>query len=215
VVQLTRSGMNISASPEDLQRLRTHFDRHHCIRLPALLDADVLGLVQNQVERAEFAGKTHQNIGVELCMRTNAALTLLYFLSNDRRFFRLVQELTGCDRIGAFIGRVYRMVPGSGHYDSWHSDNVADRMIGMSVNLGSQAYTGGVFQLRKRDSTETLAEMPNTGAGDAILFRIAGHVEHRVTAVEGTVPKTAFAGWFVSEPDFLSLLSPEASAPVS
>ena len=64
----------------------------------------------------------------------------------------------------------------------------------------------GVFQLRECDSETMLMEVPNTSPGDAILFRIARHIQHRVTAVEGTVPKTAFAGWFVSEPNFLELL---------
>ena len=209
MVQLGRTRLNVSASADDLQRLRAHFDRHHCIRLPALLDTDMFGFIQSQMEHAEFADKTHQNIAVELCMRTNSALSLLYFLTNDRKFFELVQQLTGCDRIGCFLGRVYRMVPGAGHYDSWHSDADGHRMIGMSVNLSPHMYTGGVFQLRERRATEIVTEAVNTGAGDAILFRIADHVVHRVTGVEGTVPKTAFAGWFVSEPEFLSLLTPE------
>ena len=206
MVQLTRSGLNVSGSADDLYRLRAQFDRQHCIQLRGLLDADVFGFIQRQIDHAEFVDKTHENIGVELCMTDNAALNLLFFLSNDDRFFQLVRELTGCDRIGAFMGRVYRMVPGTGHYDSWHNDCVAHRMIGMSVNLSPQIYAGGVFQLRERRSQEILTEAPNTGPGDAILFRIADHVEHRVTSVDGAVPKTAFAGWFVSEPDFLSLL---------
>jgi hypothetical protein len=207
VVQLTRSGLTVSSSAEDLRRLRTQFDRQHCIQLPSLLEADVLGFIQQQIHQAGFFDKTHKNIGTELCMTANAGLNLLYFLSNDGRFFQLVRQLTGCDHIGAFTGRVYRMVPGTGHYDSWHSDCVAHRMIGMSVNLSLAIYTGGVFQLRARHSTEILTEAPNTGPGDAILFRIADHLEHQVTSVSGTIPKTAFAGWFVSAPDFLSLLS--------
>jgi hypothetical protein len=46
----------------------------------------------------------------------------------------------------------------------------------------------------------------NTGPGDALLFRIARHLTHRVTPVDGTADKTAFAGWFRSEPEFIALL---------
>jgi hypothetical protein len=207
VVQLSRTGPTVCSSEQDLQRLRADFDRHHCIRLPGLLDADSFRFVQRQFDAAVFADRTHDQIALELCMAENPALNLLNFLVNDGRFFRVVREVTGCGHIGAFIGRVYRMASGMGHYDSWHSDYIDHRMIGMSVNLSPQTYSGGVFQLRDRGSEAILTEAPNTGAGDAILFRIARHVEHRVTDVEGPVPKTAFAGWFVSEPDFFSLLS--------
>ena len=98
------------------------------------------------------------------------------------------------------MGRVYRMIPGSGHYDSWHSDMIGHRMIGMSINLSPEPYSGGVFQLRERDSEQILYEVANTGLGDAILFRLADHLQHRITDVDGTIPKTAFAGWFQSEP---------------
>jgi hypothetical protein len=73
------------------------------------------------------------------------------------------------------------------------------------VSIGS--YEGGLLQLREAGSKEILSEAANTGPGDAILFRIADHPEHRVTALKGTVPKTAFAGWFKSEPEFLSLMT--------
>jgi 2OG-Fe(II) oxygenase superfamily len=206
VLQLTRSGPALSWTEADLRRLRTQFDERHCIRLPSLIDADEFAYVQRQFDRAVFADKRHGNIGVEVCMQENPALNLLNFLTNDDRFFHLVEQLTGCGPIGTFVGRVYRMIPGSGHYDSWHSDFVEHRMIGMSLNLSDDEYSGGVFQLRPKESDAILIEAPNTGAGDAILFRIASDIVHRVTEVEGTVPKTAFAGWFVSEPKFLDLL---------
>jgi len=207
VLRLTRSGPALSWSDADLRRQRAEFDRRHCIRLPSLLGAADVAFVRRQIDAAVFADKVHGAIGVELCMVENPALNLLYFLVNDERLFGIVRELTGCPPIGAFIGRVYRMVPGSGHYDSWHSDAVDHRVIGMSVNLSDDVYAGGVFQLRRRDADDILTEAPNTGAGDAIVFRIAADIVHRITAVDGSVPKTAFAGWFVSEPSFLELLA--------
>jgi hypothetical protein len=207
VLQLTRSAPALTWTDADLRRLRLEFDARHCIHLPSLLDVDDVRFVRGQIDRGVFREKIHDSIGVEECLAQNAGLHLLNFLANDGRFFRLVQRLTGCDPIGAFIGRIYRMIPGAGHYDSWHTDCVAHRMVGMSVNLSAGVYAGGVFQLRPRGSTGIPVEAPNTGAGDAIMFRIDPHIEHRVTAVEGTVAKTAFAGWFVSEPRFFDLLA--------
>jgi 2OG-Fe(II) oxygenase superfamily len=215
MMQLTKSGPTVSGSADDVRRLRAEFERRHCIRLPSLLPPDGFDYVRRHIERGAFAEKIHGQIGVELCMAENAALSLLYFLTNDRRVFSLVRDLTGCSAIGGFVGRIYRMVPRTGHYDSWHTDSVAHRMIGLSVNLSTERYAGGVFQLRERGSETVLMEAPNTGAGDAILFRIADNIEHRVTPVEGTAPKTAFAGWFVSEPDFLKLLLSRSATALS
>jgi hypothetical protein len=207
VVQLTRSGQVVLPSKDDLDRLRTQFDGEHCVRLPGFLDTELLSFVQEQVERARFDVRVHPNISVELCLTDDVTLSLLYFLSNDPRLFHVVRQITGCGRIGCFLGRVYRMVPGAGHYDSWHTDAVGHRLIGMSVNLGAHIYDGGVFRLREAGSKKLLCEAVNTGAGDAIVFRIATHLQHCVTPLEGTMPKTAFAGWFQSEPEFLTLLT--------
>jgi hypothetical protein len=206
MVQLTRSGLTLS-SQQALESLRAQFDRQHCIRLPGFLDSNLLSFVRGRLEEAEFAERAHDDIGVELCLKHDTALDLLYFIANDQRLFGLVQQLTGCDRIGCFLGRIYRMAPGSGHYDSWHGDTINHRLIGMSVNLGARKYAGGLFQLRERRSPNIVCEVANTGSGDAILFRIASDLVHRVTSVEGTTPKTAFAGWFHSEPEFLSLFA--------
>jgi len=212
VVQLTRSGLVVSAAGEDLRELRAQFDRLHCFRLPAFLDADLLSFIQRRLERVEFAERVHDKVGLELCLTGDVTLALLYLVTNDSKLFDLVRQLTGCGRIGCLVGRIYRMIPGTAHYDSWHSDRIGHRMIGLSVNLSAKIFAGGAFQLRDSGSKEILYEIANTGPGDAILFRIADGLEHQITAMEGTVPKTAFAGWFKSEPEFLSLLTSGSSA---
>ena len=50
-----------------------------------------------------------------------------------------------------------------------------------------------------------LIQVANTGLGDAIIFRLRSDLEHLATDVEGTIEKTAFAGWFRSSPDFRSI----------
>src|SRR6202035_2809333 len=99
----------------------------------------------------------------------------------------------------------YRMRPELGHYDLWHNDVLDNRVIGMSLNLSPRGYSGGLFQLRARGSDRVLIDIANTGFGDGIIFRISSDLEHRVSAVEGAEPKTAFAGWFRNaQSDFFS-----------
>ena len=48
---------------------------------------------------------------------------------------------------------------------------------------------------------EPLWCVANTGAGDALLFALGRGLQHRIRPIAGTVPKTAFAGWFCRDAD--------------
>lgn len=205
-VQIARSRTVASGSPEDLERLREQFQRQHCVRLPALLEPELLRLIKRGIDHAEFSQARYEGVGVDSCMSENTTSGLLYFLANDRGLFEVVQRITGCGRIGCFTGRVYRVIPGCGHHLSWHDDMTRDRMIAMSINLGAEPYCGGVLQIREAESKRIVHEAANVGFGDGIIFRIAPWLEHRLTEVEGTIPRTSFAGWFRSGPDYESLL---------
>ena len=206
MVQLTRAGVTVSASAGDLDLLHSQFDRLHCILLPSLLDPGLLHGIQRQIDAATFNQKIHEGLSVELCLEDRIVSHLLYFLANDPQLFEFIQHITGCGRIGCFFGRVYRMMPGAQHYDSWHDDMIEHRMVGMSINLSTSIYSGGILQIRDRNSLHIVNEVANTGFGDGIIFRLSSQLQHRVTEVAGSAPKTAFAGWFQSEPDFYAVL---------
>ena len=124
----------------------------------------------------------------------------------------LVAQLTGCAAIGCYEGRVYRMLPGTGHYDSWHSDVGQDRLVAMSVNLGREPFDGGVLQIRRADSPDILAEVENRVVGDAVIFRVDPAYRHRVGPLRGSGSRTAYAGWFRAQPDYRVLLRERLSA---
>lgn len=205
MIQLTRRGA--VADDADLAVLRRTFAEQHCARLTGLLEPALTAGIQAQMARGRFQEFAHGSVATELRLDDGVCTGLLHFLVNDPRLIRLVESISGCREITAFAGRVYRRFPGGAHRDSWHGD-VADprRLIGMSVNLSAQAYQGGVFEIRDVDSQRPLAELPNVGIGDAILFRLSPALEHRVTDVVGDAPKTAFAGWFFTSLDFARVL---------
>lgn len=207
-LRLTRAGAVLSGSPEEVAALRDAFQVRHCVKLRTLLEPGLLRWTLDQLEAAQFRVMTHGNIGSELCMCKNVVSDMLHLLTNDSRFRHFIEEVTGCGHIGCFMGRVYRMTADAGHSDSWHSDIVPGetRMIGMSLNLSPDDYEGGIFELRTAADHCSLGRFPNQGLGDAIVFRLAPYLEHRVAAMQGHLPKTAFAGWFFSEPEFSALI---------
>ena len=136
---------------------------------------------------------------------------MLLLVANDERFRAMLQS-RDADRSATSMVASW-LVPGTAHHDSWHSDMDGNRMIAMSVNLTPKPYDGGVLQIRRSDSEEIVHEEPAPDPGDAVIFRLAEELRHRVTSVQGEVPRTAFAGWFKSSPTLLSVVGAGTGRP--
>jgi hypothetical protein len=219
MIQLTRSGLVFTDRGDEVITLRGDFDRQHGVRLRQLLAPDLLRLIQIQVGRSQFHERKYPEAGtpppVALSLAANSdAFTLLRFLVNNYQLFQVVRQIAGVGRIGSVEGDVYRMVPGLGHFDSWHDDLGGDRLLAMAINLSTETYRGGLLQIREAESRRIVYEVANTGFGDAVLFRIGPQLEHRVTAVEGTAARTVFAAWFLPEPDYRSWYQKELAAQI-
>jgi 2-oxoglutarate-Fe(II)-dependent oxygenase superfamily protein len=178
VVRLTRSGPVLSASDEELARLRARFEERHHLTLQGFLDPALLDMLRGKLAASGFA-RIDRDVGSEL-----------------------IPRLTGCPPVVCFTGRIYRRTPGESHVSNWHTDITEDeRMITLSINLSDGVYRGGTTLVREADTKRVVCELPNTGFGDAILFPIDPRFEHRIADVEGDTPKTALAGWFNSKYD--------------
>jgi hypothetical protein len=205
--------MSLGTSDE-LAALRGVFQRDYCVLLPGFFDADFTYEISRGIERATFYHREHGKIGSEGCMEANAALARLLFAVNDRRVFEAIDAITGCGSIGCFDGRVYRLGGSGSDRDSWHSDLGDNRLVALSVNVGTEPYLGGELQIRDARSRVIVNSVRNAAPGDAALFRISPDLEHQVTPVEGSSPRTAFAGWFKSRPSFRAVIEGGAwSAP--
>ena len=204
VITLTKHGPEITSDRGAFDELRDLYNSQSFVYLPNLIAPDLLERLARNVENCDFKPITY-GVGRELSASDPKTDALISLLLNNTELFDFVQMITNCGPIGSFFGRPYRYLPGEEHFDNWHDDLIQHRLVALSINLGKEPYEGGVLELR--DKTLKIVEtIPNPGFGDAILFRIAGHLEHRRTAVHGEIPKTAIAGWFRSEPKFLDLV---------
>jgi hypothetical protein len=132
-------------------------------------------------------------------MIENRGSALLHFLMHDPQMFSLVQTLTGCDPIGRFRGRTYRMLPDAGHADRWHNDLTPGRVAAVSINLSEQPFEDGAVEMRDAENGERISITPPLACGDAVMLRLRRGLEHRVRPVQGRNPKTAFAGFFYTD----------------
>ncbi len=203
-LHVSRARTRFLCSPEERAAVRQEFDRHHCLLLPQFLDSGLVDEAQPLIEGAESTEITH-DVGHEIEIKAPRAKALLELLVNDHVLFEAIDAVTGCGSIGSFAGRIYEMRSGGDHEFAWHTDVVHDRLIAMSVNLGSSPYAGGILEIADA-SKVLLHSVANTGTGDAVIFRVSPDLMHRVTPVEGSTPKRAFAGWFRSRPSYHEVL---------
>jgi hypothetical protein len=208
IVSVGKSGLIFAGPVIDLPALREQFDQEHYIRFSDFVESEILDFIQRQIDAGEFYQRVHEGIGSnkELCMAGNAGFGALLLMMNDEKLFQVIQAVAQCARIRCFEGRVYRVNAGQGHHDSWHNDVGEHRLVGMTINLGNETYSGGTLQIRERESRRIINEAPNLNAGDAVIFRLSDKLQHRITGVEGSASKTAFAGWFKAEPNFSIML---------
>lgn len=200
MLQLTQAGAVVRGDAEDIARMRGTFECQHVLRLPQFLPAVRLRYLQDALARAAFVARAKQDGIGEVCLsRAEPVWDHLLFMMNDPTLFHWIEQLTGCDPIGCFSGRVWRGVD-----LDWHDDWVQARMIGISVNLSTEVFSGGALRVREKASHTQICDVTNTGFGDAVLFRISEHLEHRVTPVEGTAHRTVLTGWFRREPSYLA-----------
>ncbi len=169
--------------------------------LRSLLSPELLEEAQRKVGSAQWQNGDDytDGTGTVLTSRDTSGANVLHFLLNNAEVLKRVAAVTGCGEITEFrFGAIYRMLPKDGHQLSWHDDlnDKENRQVGLSLNLSAEVFDGGAFQIREHLTKAAIAQVNNTGFGDALLFRVSRDLEHRVTAVAGAVPKTAFTGWF-------------------
>ena len=210
-IQITKSGTVFSGNNEDLECMQIEFDQNHCIKLPNLLEPTLLHFIQTKLKQDKFIEdkyKVGNDDAIGYRLGDESLVGSLHFLINDQILFQLIEQITGCKKIGCFTGRVYSKIPTYGQYDSWHDDLTDNRMIAMSINLSTGIYSGGILQILNTKTKQIVHEAANTGIGEGLIFHLAPYLEHRVTKVHGKVTRTVLTGWFRSKPIYKPIFKP-------
>jgi hypothetical protein len=198
---------NVKApSDTEIEGLRREFQQRKCVRLPNLIEESLLTQFLKKLKNTDFEPKTEGAPGDEFgrvlfVPNTQPALFLFQLLMNNPDLFHIIQRITGCPEIGNFFGRIHRSSPGPEHQIEWHGDNSDHRLVGLSVNLSDDTFSGGSFQIRDKKSELMLKEITNTQVGDAFLFGIDPNLQHRLLPVSAGGNRTVGVGWFRSLPN--------------
>ncbi len=203
LIQLTRRGVVIHPQPGRMEELQRQFAERHFVLLTDLIDPEILNVILDQIRAAQFVERDDAGIAHESWLPDTIAKETLMFMMNSPGFLRFVEEMTGRKPLSMPGGRIYRFAPTEEHHDNWHNDIIPgqDRVLAFSINLSQDLFDGGELVIRDSKSKKVVAEIANTRLGNAVIFRVDPALEHRVSAVRGEFPRTAFAGWFCNDAD--------------
>jgi 2OG-Fe(II) oxygenase superfamily len=210
-MQIDRFGFNLNQST--LTRAQEDFSRTECAFIPGLIEPALARRFAHDLDNEVWTPLAHQladetEFGSDLSVsQKSPTLHAFHLLLNSPPLFKAIQMISRCRPISCFAGRIYRNLPSPEHHLDWHDDlQTPVRLVGLSISLTIGTAGGGRFRVRRKSTREILAEVSPSDAGNAHIFRIDRSLEHCVTATEGQLPRTAFAGWFQSWPDRETLI---------
>lgn len=200
---MTKFSIDISK----IEDYKKEYKETHCVFLPSFIEQTALTHLIDKLEQTEFYTKSEKDehtgeFGKVLFMSPDSPVPFMFhMLMNNPVLFNQLEEITGCDTIGNFTGRIHRSAGGEEHQIEWHGDNSDTRLLAMTLNLGRTSYTGAKFQIRKKGEDKIIREFGQTEPGDAFIFEIHPELQHRLSLVE-TGTRTVGVGWFRAEPDY-------------
>ncbi|HEY0302190.1 MAG TPA: 2OG-Fe(II) oxygenase [Rhizomicrobium sp.] len=200
-VRILPSQTVIDSDPQADALAAALFAERHMLELPGLLGDDLPALFAQMRRNARFVPDGDAKVGQRLLEEPPRLGTALCFLLKRQPLRAWLEQITGIGPLVTVGGATAQFLAGGGHQLEWHNDLVADqaRLLGVTVNLGSEPYEGGRFELRRRKETALLAHYDHRQFGSALMFRVSRDLMHRVTPVTEGGPRTVFGGWFFGE----------------
>ncbi len=207
---ITIQNNNVIVEETKLEKLQEDYRQSSSFVISDFFGETLQSIIANHLENAEWESQFSYYEGTEKVLakeftlaRKNKLYTILNFYLNHPKVINTMKVISQHSDLNSFHGRIYKFEENGDCFDTWHNDlskEVKDTiLIGLSVNLSSLPFEGGVFKIRNRDSQELLSSIKHEKWGGAHFFRISPQLEHMVENVSGPHPRVAYAGWFTKK----------------
>ena len=198
-VRITATDTIIATEPQSDEAVAAAYTQRPALVLDDLLDPAVLRNLSDILRQATFVDQIVAGLGTRVIEAPPRTGQLLRFLLDRAPLHRWLERVTGARPIASVAGKITQLHAGQGHHLDWHNDSGNERrVLGVTVNLGSEPYEGGRFEMRRRGSDEILLRHDHNRPGSALIFQVDNDLMHRVTPVTSGGPRTVFSGWFLS-----------------
>ena len=166
---------------------------------PDLFDSRLLDKLLDRCGSASFAEDQVDRIGTREIEAPQIVGPTINVLLNRAPLLRWVEAATGCGPLDRVEGRLVQTRANGTDGLDWHADTFDPlRRLAMTIDLSPARFEGGHFELRDARSREILFAHRHDRSGCAVIFDVAGGLEHRVLPVGGGGPRRVFTGWFMA-----------------
>lgn len=188
----------VDHDPGVVETWRLAFARTRAVCFPDILDPVLAGQLRQLSAEARFIQQDVDRIGAREVERHDRVGAALWLSLSRPSLLSWLSHVAGCGELRRATGVLTRMSGGAGHALGWHDDLAeVDRRLAVVVNLSTEPYQGGVFELREKGTETVLCRHVHAGFGSALIFQVARDLEHRVSPVTTGGPRLVFAGWFM------------------
>ena len=185
------------------QRLKPMGDRNHIGIVERFIPESWCTEILVQMNLMTFFRKDHSVEGLfdyDIC--SGPLVIILDALLNTPLIKKVVASITNLSEaeIHHFIGRLYMIGEDCG-FEDWHMDCTAEnkKILGFSLDLSPKPYEGGALALKGLSTNTPFQSAKIERLGDAMLFRLAPNLLHRVLPICGANMRFAFVGWYIGE----------------
>lgn len=151
MIRLGRNGVEWSKDDE-WRAFQEEMRTRHCVLLEDFLSPSFISLVRPLLTTERFVPFSHVDRNGKVLARdmrledSDPLARIFTFCLNSSRLYRAVGELAGLgEDIRYFRARIYKMFPGDDDFHSWHNDHFHKRLVGLSINLGTEPTQGAEF----------------------------------------------------------------------
>lgn len=188
----------VDNDPSVIETWQLAFAQKRAVYFPNILDPELGARLRQMSAEAPFLQESVDRIGVREVERQDRVGAALWLSLSRPRLLSWLSDVAGCGELRTATGALTRMSAGAGHSLGWHDDLAEkERRLAVVVNLSTERYEGGVFELREKASGTVLYRHVHEEFGSALMFHVARDLEHRVSPVTSGGPRTVFAGWFM------------------
>lgn len=193
-IQLETILASADYSQMDIKSLSEEFEKSGSFCLPNFLSQTHLKALRSKFEKLEWHETKEKNLLYQSAFLDFHFEVLINFMLANNKVIDILKAITQLPITNKIALRSYRMTE-TGEHLGWHQDNVNEVLLGVVVNLSEEPYSGGEFQLRRKDGP-IISTIHNNTPGGLHIFKISEEYEHQVMPVKGKSNRETLAGWY-------------------
>jgi hypothetical protein len=188
------------------------FAIHKALLFEDVFAASLFQSLMAQAAAAPFVHNDVEHVGTREIEQPQRVGKLISLLLARPEMLRWLERVTEVRPLRAVSGQLAQTRANGSDELVWH-DDLSDltRKLAVVINLSSEDFKGGLFELRRKGSKEVLVSQKYHKPGSMMIFAVEPGLEHHVTPLLSGGPRRVYAGWYLSEPEHADQYSKSGS----